>query len=78
MMRRQYIATRGKAIMSQDQNKARIDATRARIPDTAVPDYLREMLIGMTGLARTSGHTLLAYLLEVAAQEAAQQSKNQH
>jgi len=36
------------------------------------------MLIGMTGLARTSGHTLLAYLLEVAAQEAAQQSKNQH
>ena len=60
--------------MSREFNKEGAPATKARVPDEAVPRYLREMLVGMTDMARSSGHGLLAYLLEVAAQEAAQQA----
>lgn len=50
-------------------------ATTSRSVPAGSAAYMNDLLTGMTGMARKDGHGFLAYLLAVAAHEAARLAK---
>jgi hypothetical protein len=61
--------------MTPEVTPVELNATKSRAASAGTAAYMNDLLTGMTGMARKNGHGFLAYLLDVAAHEAARLAK---
>lgn len=61
--------------MAVDKAPEDLSATSSREMASTTAEYLDDLLSSLTSMARRSGHGMLAYLLEMAALEAARLAK---